>query len=113
MIHRTVEREDNRCPRSPRRTAHEVRTRLAIIQTAAQKILAGDYDSRPISPRQRARYGPTVPMHVALRTEIGYRRTFELGQRLKMGLGRGGEFECWVERRREMRLRNRRRWTRH
>lgn len=106
MIHQTItfEPEDRQRLIRRRRTAHQHRTALAELQARARRIMAGDYDPRPISPRQRRLYGRHVPQHVALRSEISYHRTFTLGQKLKLALYRGAERETFIERRTEIRI---------
>jgi hypothetical protein len=105
MIHHTttMDHERERIIR-PRRNAAELRANLAELQRTARKILSGDYDPRPVGLRQLRQYGHHVPMLVALRSQVSYQRTRDLGHQLKMALYRGAEFETWVDRRQEMRI---------
>lgn len=115
ITHQTTTIDPERAtPIRPIRTATEIRQALTTIQTTARRILSGDYDSRPISPRQIRLYGRTVPMHVALSAQVGYLRTTELGQRLRY-ITPGDELDSWrqiKERKIRESRQARRRWVR-
>lgn len=94
------------------RSEQELRAAMVQIRALARKIRGGDYDPRPISPRQMRQYGRTVPMQVVLRCTIGYHRTFDLGQRHRIGMVIGAEHESFVHRRQEYRIANQARMIR-